>query len=151
MKYTSEIIVNLPLETFSKKLDNPENMKHWQQGLVGYDYISGTPGDIGAKMKLIYKMGKRDMELIETITHKNMPHEFHAMYDTKGMHNIQENYFEETKEGHTRWISKSEFIPTSFVLRLMTLIMPSAFKKQSRKYLQDFKNFAEKGTSVANA
>ena len=151
MKYTTEIIVNIPLEAFIKKLDNPENMKHWQRGLVGYDYISGTPGDIGAKMKLLYKMGKRDMELIETITHKKMPHEFHVNYDTKGMHNIQENYFEETMNGQTKWISKSEFIPTGFMLRMMTLIMPSAFKKQSKTYMQDFKNFAEKGTSVANA
>ncbi|TYA52513.1 SRPBCC family protein [Formosa maritima] len=151
MNYTTEIIVNVPLNTFIKKFDNPENMKHWQRGLIGYDYISGTPGDIGAKMKLNYKMGKRNMELIETITHKKMPYEFHVMFDTNGMHNIQENYFEETPEGHTKWTSKSEFIPTSFILRMMTLIMPGTFKKQSKKYMQDFKNFAEKGTSVSNA
>jgi len=27
--------------------------------------------------------------------------------------------------------------------------MPGAFKKQSLKYLKDFKNFAEQGTSVS--
>lgn len=151
MKYRTEIIVKVPLESFSKKFDNPENMKHWQRGLVAYDYISGTPGDVGAKIKLCYRMGRRDMELIETVTHKKMPHEFHAMYDTKGMYNIQENYFTETPDGHTKWISENEFTPTGFILRLMTLIMPGAFKKQTKQYMQDFKNFAEKGTSVAHA
>ena len=62
MKYTTEIIVNVPLKEFIKKLDNPENMKHWQRGLIDYDHISGTPGEIGSKMRLIYKLGKREME-----------------------------------------------------------------------------------------
>ncbi|WP_274474402.1 SRPBCC family protein [Mangrovimonas aestuarii] len=150
MKYSSKIIVEVPLEEFIEKLDNPENMKHWQRGLTGYKQISGTPGQVGAKMELNYKMGNRNMTLTETITHRNLPFEFHAHYDTKGMHNVQENYFEKTSEGHTKWTSKSEFIPTNFMMRMMTTFMAGAFKKQSMKYLQDFKNFAENGVSVAN-
>lgn len=149
MKYSIETVIELPLEEVIKKFDNIENMKHWQRGLVAAEHLSGTPGEVGAKMKLSYQMGKRKMELIETITHKNLPHEFHGTYDTKGMHNIQENYFSKTDEGYTKWISKSEFLPTSFVLRIMTLLMPGAFKKQSKIYFNDFKNFAEKGISVA--
>jgi hypothetical protein len=80
-----------------------------------------------------------------------MPHEFHVMYETKGMQNIQENYFEETPEGYTKWTSINEFILSSFNLRMMTILMPKAFKKQTKQYLQDFKNFAENGTSVSHA
>jgi len=148
MKYTSEIIIEVTLEDFIKKFDNPENLKHWQQGLVGYEHIGGTIGSIGSKMKLNYKMGKRKIELTETITYCKLPYEFHASYDTDGLHNLQENYFEETPEGFTKWISKNEFIPTSFTLRMMTLFMPKAFKKQSMIYLKAFKRFAEKGISV---
>ncbi|WP_250432745.1 SRPBCC family protein [Hanstruepera flava] len=148
MKYTTEMIINVPLKEFIEKLDNPENMKHWQKGLIDYDHVYGTPGEIGSKMKLSYKMGKREMELIETITFNDLPYALHATYDTKGMHNIQENFFEELAENQTKWTSKNEFIPTSFMLRMMTLLMPNAFKKQTKKYLTDFKNFAEKGTSV---
>ncbi|WP_223033179.1 SRPBCC family protein [Hanstruepera marina] len=151
MKYTTEMIINVPLIEFIEKLDNPENMKHWQKGLIDYDHVYGTPGEIGSKMKLSYKMGKREMELIETITFNDLPHALHATYDTKGMHNIQENFFEEIDKNQTKWTSKNEFIPTSFMLRMMTLLMPNAFKKQTKKYLTDFKNFAEKGTSVAKS
>ena len=151
MKYTTEIIVELPLEEVIKKFDNTENMKHWQRGLIAAEHISGTPGEFGAKMKLIYKMGKRHLELLETITHRNLPHEFHGTYTTKGMHNIQENYFESTPNGHTKWTSKSEFMPLGFTMKLLTGVMPSAFKKQSLQYMKDFKNFAENGISVANA
>jgi hypothetical protein len=33
-------------------------------------------------------------------------------------------------------------------MRLKGWMMPGAFKKQSLKYLEDFRNFAEKGESV---
>jgi hypothetical protein len=34
-------------------------------------------------------------------------------------------------------------------MKLIGWLMPGAFKKQSQKYLNDFKDFAENGTSVA--
>lgn len=149
MKYTTEIIINLPREEVIEKLNNPENMKHWQRGLVGYEILEGEPGTRGAKMKLDYKMGKRQMSLTETITDNNFPTEFHAIYDTKGVHNIQRNFFMEWEQDKTKWISESEFQFGSFGMKLMGWLMPGAFKKQSAKYLKDFKNFAENGTSVA--
>lgn len=151
MKYEVELTIDLPRDQVIKKMDNVDNMKHWQRGLTSVEHISGTPGQVGAKMQLNYKFGKREMHLIETITKNEFPSQFHANYDTKGMHNIQQNFFEETPDGKTNWISKCEFVPTSFMMKIMTTLMPSAFKKQSKKYMIDFKNFTENGTSVADA
>ncbi|MEM5564206.1 SRPBCC family protein [Psychroserpens sp. AS72] len=151
MKYTTEIKVEVPLDEFIKKMDNVDNMKHWQRGLVSAEHISGDLGQLGAKMKLTYQFGSRKMEIIETITKRNLPNEFHANYTMKSMQNIQQNYFERTTNGFTKWTSSSEFVPLNFKMRLMLFFMPRAFKKQSRNYMQDFKNFAEKGTSVTNA
>ena len=151
MKYTTEIKVNVPLHVFIKKMDNIENLKHWQRGLTSVEHLTGDPGELGAKMKLTYQFGKRKMELIETINKRNFPNEFHANYGSKSVHNIQENYFQSTPDDFTKWTSKSEFIPLNLVMRIMLFLMPSAFKKQSLKYMRDFKNFAEHGTSVSNA
>ncbi|MEH6535505.1 MAG: SRPBCC family protein [Psychroserpens sp.] len=151
MKYTTEITVNVPLDEFIKKMDNVENMKHWQHGLIYAEHVSGDPGDLGSKMKLTYQFGKRKMEIIETITKRKFPYEFHANYTSKTVHNVQQNYFEKTSNGFTKWISKSDFLPLNLVMRIMLFMMPRAFKKQTLKYMQDFKNFAENGTSVANA
>ena len=151
MKYTTEIIIEKPLQEVAKKMNSAENMKHWQEGLISAEHISGTPGEFGAKMKLKYQLGKREMELIETITKQDFPNEFHATYTTKGVRNIQQNYFETTPEGHTKWISKNEFQPTTFMMNAMLFLMPRAFKKQTKKYMDNFKNFAEKGISVSDA
>ena len=150
MKYTLELEVAVSQNDFVKKMDNADNMKHWQKGLVSYEHISGTPGMVGAKMKLNYQFGKRNMELTETIVETNFPDSFHATYDTKGMRNIQKNFFYKTSQNRTKWVSECEFIPTNFLMRLMTTFMKSSFKKQSLSYMQDFKNFAENGTSVAD-
>lgn len=147
MKYTTQITVNLPREEFVKKLDNPENMKHWQRGLVSYEQLSGNPGEEGAQMNLKYRMGKREFEMVETIVKRGFPEEFHSTYDTKSVHNIQKNFFKD-ENGKTTWISESEFQFSSFGMKLMGFLMPGAFKKQSMKYLQDFKAFAEEDKSV---
>lgn len=148
MKYSTEIIIDLPRKEVVRKLDNPDNMQHWQRGLVNYELLEGNPGQVGAKMKLEYKIGKREMVLTETIKKNQFPSEFHATYDAKGVHNIQQNFFYDYEDNKTRWVSKAEFQFESFGMKLMGILMPGAFKKQSEKYMIDFKNFAEKGSSV---
>ena len=75
MKYSNEIIVELSLDEFIKKMDNPENLKHWMEGLVSYEHLSGNPGEVDAKMKFNFEFKNRKMSLIETIIHQNFPHE----------------------------------------------------------------------------
>jgi mRNA-degrading endonuclease HigB of HigAB toxin-antitoxin module len=148
MKYTTEGIINLPLEEFIAKLDNADNMKHWQKGLVSYEMLEGIPGEVGAKMKLSYDLGKRKMEMVETITHRNMPNELHMVYNAPGMHNIQKNYFSDIDGKSTKWVSESEFTSDKIFYKIMMTLMPGMFKKQSKIYFDDFKAFAEEGKSV---
>lgn len=150
MKYTSEIIIDLPREDVIKALDNADNMKHWQRGLVGYKMLDGIPGKEGAKMELEYQMGKRNVVMVETIIKNQFPEEFHAFYDAKGVHNEQRNYFHELEGNKTKWVSESAFQFAGFGMKVIAFLMPKAFKKQSMKYLNDFKDFAEKGISVAD-
>ncbi|WP_296313307.1 SRPBCC family protein [Winogradskyella sp. UBA3174] len=151
MKYCNRITIAKPLEVVIKKLDSVDNMKHWQEGLIRSEHISGTPGEFGARMNLVYNFGNTKIELKETITKRNLPHELHATYNTKGMYNIQQNYFRTTNEGSTEWVAEYEYLPTNFFMRMMTIAMPGIFKKESLKYMVNFKNFVEKGVSVANA
>ncbi|HUH27474.1 SRPBCC family protein [Gelidibacter sp.] len=148
MKFSLDIVIEAPLEICAKKFNSTENMKHWQRGLVAVEHLSGIPGEFGARMKLYFKIGKRQVGIMETITHKNFPNEFHALYAAEELDNQQENYFTATSENHTKWTCTSEFIPLSFKMRLMLGLMPNTFKKQTLQYMRDFKNFVEKGISV---
>ena len=142
MKYTNEIVIDQPREKVIELFDNPDNMKFWQKGFVSFSTFEGTPGEVGAKSHLKYKMGKREVEMVETITQKILPEEFHGTYETKGVYNIQKNYFEEEGD-KTKWISESEFQFSGF-MKLMSLLWgKKAFSKQSYSFMDDFKAFAE--------
>lgn len=151
MKYTTTILIDKPLSEVITKLNSTENMKHWQDGLNTIEHISGTPGKFGARMKLKYDFGKRQMELIETITKENFPEEFHATYSMKGLRNIQQHYFETVSDSQTKWTSINEFQPTNFVMNLMLICMPKSFKKQTKKYMDNFKAFTEHNISIAQS
>lgn len=151
MQYVTEIIINKSIKDVTKKMASVENMKHWQEGLMSMEHISGTPGFIGEKMKLNYSFGKRKMEIIKTIIRANFPNEFHATYTTKGVRNIQENYFDNTTDGFTKWTCKNNYEPTSFAMSIMLFFMPKTFKKQTKTYMNNFKKFIENGTSIFNA
>jgi len=149
MKYSKEIIIDLPREEVIRKMEKPENFKFWQKGFVSYKHISGIPGQEGARSKLHYRMGSRDIEMMECIEKNNLPDELHTTYDAKGVYNIQKNYFEEESTNTTRWTSYNEFEFSGF-MKVIGVLMPAMFKKQSYQYMKDFKTFAEEGKCVDN-
>ena len=76
MKYELEIIINKPRQEVVRLFDNQENLPKWQKGLMSFNHLSGNPGEVGAKSKLLYDMNGRKTEMIETITSNNLPDEF---------------------------------------------------------------------------
>ena len=142
MKYTLDIEIDQPLEKTIELFDNPENMPKWQPGLVSFTHRSGTPGEEGAVSDLIYKMGKREIAMTETIVKRDLPDEFTGYYEAKGVKNWVKNHFESAGHTKTRWVSENEF-HCKGLMKVMTWIMPGSFRKQSYQYMKDFKTFAE--------
>lgn len=147
MKYKQSISINLPREEVVKKFSDPDNLKHWQRGFIFMKPINGKSGEEGSQNLLKYKMGKREIEMTETILNNDLPKEFDASYEAKGVYNIQKNKFIIPEEAKTEWISDSEFNFSGF-MKIIGSLMPGAFKKQSLQYMKDFKAFAEDGKSV---
>ncbi len=142
MKYTIDIIINAPVHKVIELFDNTDNMFKWMEGLQSFEHISGTPGQVGAKSRLTFKNGNQVMELIETITRRNLPEEFTGTYEAKGMLSTVKNSFIELSDQQTKYISHNEFQMKGF-MKIMGILFPGLFKKQSMKYLSAFKKFVE--------
>ena len=142
MKYSKEVTINLPRKKVVELFDNPDNMSKWQDGLISFETISGKPGQPGSKSRLRYKMGKREIEMVETIVKRNLPNEFTGTYEARNVWNLVENFFEEVDKHTTRWTLKTEFRVRGF-MRILAFLMPGMFKKQTLKNMLDFKKFAE--------
>ena len=142
MKYINEVIINQPLERVLELFDSEENLFKWQPELLSFEHLSGEKGEVGSKSSLKYKMGKREVEMIETITAKNLPEEFNGTYEAKGVWNEVRNSFVALDLQTTKWVAESHFKFSGF-MKIIALLMPGSFKKQSQKYLDLFKAFAE--------
>jgi len=143
MKYSNQIDINLPLNRVIELFDSSDNLSKWQPSLLRFEHLSGEPGQVGAKSKMVYKRGKGQMEMIETITLNELPHRMNGTYEMKGTLNLMSNKFEAVDANTTRWISDTEFRFSSFPMKMMGWLMPGAFKKQSQKFMDQFKAFAE--------
>jgi hypothetical protein len=144
MKFTCQVEIDLPRKRVVELFDNVNNLKYWQEGFVSFEHLSGEEGQPGAKSKLIYKQGKRSIELIETITTRNLPDEFHGMYDHENMRNSMKNYFTELTPKKTGWDAELDYtIKKGLMLRVMAAVAPGMFRKQSQKWMDNFKKWAE--------
>lgn len=142
MKYTCEVLIRRPKEKVAVLFENPRNLQHWQPGFISVTHLSGKPGQAGSRSRLLYKMDKREIEMIETVNSNTMPDAFNSTFETKNVVNIQENRFEKVGDNITRWVSYNEF-RFGGIMKLVAIFMPGAFKKQSQKYLDMFKEYAE--------
>ena len=142
MKYTCEIIIDLPIEKTIKIFDNPENLKKWMIGLESFEHISGVPGQSGAHSRLTFNENGRKLEMTETITVRKLPDEFSSIYETRGVKNITVNRFIDGGSEKTRWISDHEVNFTG-IMKLMGTLMRGVFPKRTKKYMMSFKKFAE--------
>jgi len=142
MKYTSEIMLDLPRDRVVELFDNPDNLAKWQEGLQTFEHISGVPGEPGATSKLTFDINGRKLEMIETILVRNLPDEFTGTYDAKNVHNVVRNLFYEDGPNRTRYVSENEFI-FSGIMKVVALFFGGSFRKTTDKYLQDFKKFVE--------
>ncbi len=150
MKYTCEVTIDQPIARVVELFDNQANMKHWQPGLQSIEPISGTPGQPGARSRLKYDMNGRKIEMIETITRRNLPSDFVGQYEAKGVYNIVHNHFTSLGPNQTKWTLETEFDFSGF-MKLVGWFMPGAFRKQSQQMMNNFKQFAETGKPVARS
>lgn len=142
MKYSSEIVIDLPRERVIELFDNPDHLLKWQPGLQSFEHLSGTPGQPGARSRLVFDMNGRRIEMIETVTVRNLPDEFSGTYETGGVFNIVRNFFYGDGPERTRWVSENEFQFSGY-MRLLAPLLGGSLRKQSVSFQQDFKRFAE--------
>ena len=148
--YTVEIEIALPRERVVELFDEPENLYKWQTGLQSFEHLSGEPGQVGATSKLVYLNGKHRIELLETITDRNLPDEFSGTYEWSGGRNTLQNRFIALGPDRTRWESTCDYEFKSLMLKAMGALLPGTFRKQNLSFLKNFKAFCEQGFDVRN-
>jgi carbon monoxide dehydrogenase subunit G len=160
MKYTVSIQIAMPRERVAQLLADPAHLPKWLRGLVLHEPLSGTHGQVGTTSRVVLQMGKQKIECTETITRREpadlneIPSGSVVHFDREivgeGMWSDIRDRLTEAGPQTTLWQSESEDRFSGLLMRLMGLLMPGAFRKQSQQHMQDFKAFAEQGQDVRN-
>ena len=103
--HTVCIDINLPRDKVVELFDSPDDLFKWQPGLQSFEHISGTPGEPGAKSKLVSLNGKRRIELIQTVTKRNLPDEFNGTYEWLLFQSLETQWLEPEHLCH--WIHRT--------------------------------------------
>ncbi|UKN01351.1 SRPBCC family protein [Paracrocinitomix mangrovi] len=142
MKYSHEIVIELPREKVVELFNNQENAFKWMKGLDKWDHLSGNPGETGAKSKMVFKSKRGEMTIEEEITRMELPDVINFVFTSKGVKNWNDNRFDIISDNQTRWTQNNVFKFKGMVW-VVSILMPKAFKKQSLANMHDFKSFAE--------
>ncbi len=144
MKYICSVEIDAPIDKVVALWENEENFKEWQDGFESIEHLEGVPHTKNAKSKIVLD-GKVRIELIETILSINLPEEKVALYEHIHMTNTQTTKFEKLSDNKTRYISEVEYTQfNGFMPKMMAKFFPGVFKKQSQKWMDQFKVFVEK-------
>ncbi|WP_144122987.1 SRPBCC family protein [Catellatospora sichuanensis] len=161
MKYTVSIEIALPRERAAQLLADPAHLPMWLRGMVLHEPLNGVHGQLGTKSRVVLQMGQQKIEATETITRREpadlhgIPKDSVVQFDreivSKGMWSVQRDRLTEAGPDTTLWMSESEYRFSGLLMRLVGLLMPGTFRKQSLQHMQDFKAFAEQGKDVRDA
>ncbi len=145
MKYKGSIEIAKPRNEVVNYFADPSYLGEYQDGFIQKDLISGEQGREGAVSKMLYKYGKRDMELTETIISNQLPDSFESIYHHKHMDNTMKCRFIELDTHRTKYEYEFDYTRISWILpKLIAILFPGMYRKQGEKWMRQFKEFVEK-------
>ena len=144
MKSVFEIEVNVPQEKLAELFADPENYKKWMGDLEGYEIISGKPGMVGSKYRLMQKNGDKNTDFIATVTASNLPNEFSMNVEEPNVAQVSvTGQFVVLSPEKTKFISKEEFKFKGISNKIGGLLYQRSIKGDHHRYTMNFKHFAE--------
>ena len=144
MKFTESIEIKQPLEKTVALWQDKNNYKHWQDGFISKELLSGTAGEVGAVSLIKLDFNKDIMELTETIQIAELPNAFKVLIEHKHMSNTMNSKFTAINDSTTLWTAEIDYFKVNFwPAKIMMRLFPNVFRKQGQKWSDNFKKFAE--------
>ena len=144
MEFKGSVDIAKPRQEVVDYFIDPKHLGEYQDGFVSKTLLKGTATEDGAVSQMMYKYGKRDMELTETIIANRLPDSFEGHYHHIHMDNYMRCKFIELDANHTRYEYEFEYVRINwFMPRLMAILFPGMYRKQGEKWMKQFKAFVE--------
>ena len=147
IRYTEEVIINSNIEDVIKIHEDTTFMKKYTNGLISYKLISGDLRNIGAKSEIKVLFNSKDqvgktVTLKEDILVNNLPNEKIIVLSNRGIRNTIKYRFVKMSQNQTMFVREHEYVFSAY-MKVSAFLLPNAFKRSSKQYLKNFKEFVE--------
>lgn len=144
MKFKCSVEIESPIERVVQLFLDQSQRAEWQDGYLRAEPVSGSPGEVGSVTRLFFESKRHKMELLETILAKDLPHEITGKYEHTHMVNTMRSRFTALGPARTRYDAEVHYTRFNGLMpKLMAKLMPGMFRKQTQKWLDQFKALAE--------
>ena len=143
MKYTCSVEVPVSRSKCIELWFDVSKMNRWQDGFKHKTWLEGEPNAVGSIADILLSQQGRKLELRERIISNQLPDFIEGEYVHEHMTNTQKVIFEELDASTTRVITEVDYTQfNKLIVKIMAMIFPSMFRKQSQKWLDQFKEMA---------
>ena len=150
MKTRHEVLIEAPRNVVWAAFDNPGNMLRWQPTLKSYTPQSGTPGEPGATIALVYDEKGGEVHMTETITERREPDFMASVYSSDRGKTVIVNHFEDLGDGRTRWVMYANHFFNG-MMKVMSIFRAGAIKRRTDNDMQHFKLLVESRQAELNS
>lgn len=137
MRFTSEVVLNQPIERVRVLTSDPAHLHRWQPDLVSITQHSETPGAAGSTATLTY----RKFTLEETVLAATADERI-SRYETRGMVHTISNRYTRIDDQRTKLVSDNE-LQLSGLLKLGRRVLEKSLREQAERNLGNFKAFID--------
>lgn len=138
------IEINAPFNKVVDMFIDVSKFSKWQDGFQSHQILNGNYLEKGTKSVIVYINRNNKIELTETILSNNLPNELKALYEHKHIDNTTTSKFYQIDKNRTRLEYSVEIIQIKgLILKIMSVLFPKMFSKQTQKWLDNFKNMVE--------
>ncbi|NNE99316.1 MAG: SRPBCC family protein [Pyrinomonadaceae bacterium] len=142
LNYENTVSINKPPAEVWEKMMESENMGKWLKGFKSIETLSGEPGTVGSKYKIVIEEDGNRFEAIETVTEVVEDKRFAFTLDGEVLTN--DVVVSLADKGLTTEYTQAETVEgKGFLMRAMFFWLQSEFSGRSKESLESFKKFAE--------
>ncbi len=142
LNYQNTVSINKPHPEVWKKMMQSENMDKWLKGFKSIETLSGEPGTVGSKYKIVVEEDGHRFEAIETVKEVVENKKFAFVLDGEVLTN--DVVVTLTDKGLTTDYTQAETVEGKGIfMRALFFWMQSEFSNRSKESLESFKKYAE--------
>lgn len=137
MRVELTLEIACPLEQVWQRFDDGAQLARWQPSLIRVEQLDGTPGQLGARARLTYREGGRDIALVEIVEERRAPTLYRCRYESALIESWIDNRFTSEAPGVTSW----RVVQTTHFRGLLRLLGPLTRPITVRKFREDMARF----------